>query len=60
MNPGEELANVKNIRSVLLDPDEEKRRVVLKRIKRDNLGVRADFLKTGTMAQGIHARMKSC
>ena len=33
---------------------EKKRRVVLKRVNSDSLGMRSDFLRTGTMAQVIH------
>jgi serine/threonine protein kinase len=36
----------------LSEQEERKRRVIMKRIKRDNLGVRKDFLTSGTMAQG--------
>lgn len=36
----------------LSEREEEKRRVIMKRIKRDNLGVRKNFLQAGTMAQG--------
>ncbi|QDZ19188.1 protein kinase [Chloropicon primus] len=36
----------------LSEREEEARKVVMKRIKKDNLGVRKDFLAQGTMAQG--------
>lgn len=34
-----------------LTKGEKKRRVVLKRVNADNLGMRSDFLRSGTMAQ---------
>ena len=38
--------------SDLSDREEAKRKVIMKRIKRDNLGVRKNFVGGGTMAQG--------
>ena len=40
----------------LSEQEEEKRRVIMKRIKRDNLEVRKNFLQAGTMAQGAPRR----
>lgn len=37
---------------VKLTPDQKKRRVVLKRVNSDRTGVRADFMRAGTMAKG--------
>ncbi len=43
-----------------LSREEKKRRVVLKRVNSDSLGMRSDFLRTGTMAQVVqtlHSRL---
>jgi hypothetical protein len=50
----EGVRNIKGARGSLskeLTKEEKKRRVVLKRVNNDNLGMRSDFLRTGTMAQ---------
>lgn len=48
----EGVRNKKGVRaSRELSREEKKRRVVLKRVNNDSLGMRSDFLSTGTMAQ---------
>ena len=50
----EGVRNKKGVRASLsreLTRGEKKRRVVLKRVNTDNLGMRSDFLRSGTMAQ---------
>ena len=48
MKSGEDEADIRD----LTEKEVSKRRVVMKRIKTDNLGVRKNFLTSGTMAQG--------
>ena len=40
-----------------LTREEKRRRVVLKRVNRDSLGMRSDFLRAGTMAQVLLCRL---
>ena len=57
ITPPQVFEGVRNKKGVRASPSreltkgEKKRRVVLKRVNTDNLGMRSDFLRSGTMAQ---------